>query len=156
MVGHFVSHPTVLCRAISRDKTDEVIAKPKSPNLTAPLFILVDSHSASAAEILARVLQLQNRATVVGDLTAGKVNRASMFGGRGGSIYTIPFGVAITISRAVLPDGTELEGRGVVPSERCVPTEEDIRQGRDTCLDKALSLARNIASTTSSPASPER
>jgi len=156
MVGHFVSQPTLLCRAISRDKRDEVIAKPKSPHLTAPLFILVDSHSASAAEILARVLQLENRARVVGDLTAGKVNRALMFGGRGGSIYTIPFGVAITISRAVLPDGSELEGRGVVPDERCVPTEEDIHQSRDTCLDKALSLARNVVSTASSPAPLER
>jgi C-terminal processing protease CtpA/Prc len=109
----------------------------------------VDSHSGSAAEIVARVLQMQNRATVVGDLTAGKVNRAEMFGGRGGSIYSIPFGVAITVSRAVLPDGSELEGRGVRPDEMCVPTDEDLRLARDPCLDKALSLARRTISKAS-------
>jgi carboxyl-terminal processing protease len=149
MVGHFFAQPTRLCQAISRNKKEEIIATPKSPNLTTPLLVLVDSHSGSAAEIVARVLQMQNRATVVGDLTAGKVNRAEMFGGRGGSIYSIPFGVAITVSRAVLPDGSELEGRGVRPDEMCVPTDEDLRLARDPCLDKALSLARRTISKAS-------
>jgi C-terminal processing protease CtpA/Prc len=146
MVGHFLSQPTRLCLAIYRDRKEEVIAKPRSPNLTSPLFILVDSHSASASEILARVLQLNGRATVVGDLTAGKVNRAQMFGGSGGSIVSIPFGVSITISRALMPDGSELEDHGVRPDDMCVPTEEDLRLAKDPCLERALSLAREAIS----------
>jgi carboxyl-terminal processing protease len=145
MAGHFLSEPTRLALAISRNKQEEVIAKPRNPNLTAPLFVLVDSHSASAAEVLARILQLKHRATIVGDLTAGKVNRAHFFGGRGGAIYSIPFGVAITVSEAVLPDGQRLEDRGVVPDVKCVPTEEDLRIARDPCLKRALVLAREAA-----------
>jgi C-terminal processing protease CtpA/Prc len=94
---------------------------------------------------MARILQLKNRATIVGDLTAGRVNRAQFFGGRGGAIYRIPFGVAVTVSRAVMPDGAELEGRGVFPDVKCVPSEEDLRLARDTCLDRALKLAREVA-----------
>jgi len=131
-----------LAVAISRDKKDEVMAKPKSPNFSAPLFVLIDSHSASAAEVVARVLQIKGRATIVGDRSAGMVNRSRFFGGRGGAIYTIPYGVAVTVSRAVLPDGQELEDRGVLPDVACVPTEEDLRLSRDPCLEKALILAR--------------
>ncbi len=142
MAGHFFAQPTELATAISRGKKEEVIAKPKTPNLAGPLFVLVDSHSASAAEILARVLQLKNRATIVGDRSAGKVNRALVFGGRGGAVYAIPYGVAITVSRAIMPDGQQLEDHGVLPDVQCVPTEEDLRLARDPCLDKALTLAR--------------
>jgi carboxyl-terminal processing protease len=145
MASHFLSQATPMATAISRDKQEEIVVKPKQPNLTAPLFVLVDSHSASASEIVARLLQLQKRAVIVGDLSAGKVNRARFFGGTGGAVYQIPFGVVVTVSRAVMPDGSELEDHGVVPDVPCVPTEEDLRLGRDVCLEKALALARQAA-----------
>jgi carboxyl-terminal processing protease len=155
MAGHFLSEPAKLMLAISRNKQEEIIGKPRNPSLRAPLFVLVDSHSASASEVLARVLQVKKRATIVGDVTAGRVNRARFFGGRGGAIYTIPFGVAITVSRAVMPDGEALEGHGVVPDVKCVPTEEDLRLAHDPCLDRALLLAREAASKMGSEASSQ-
>jgi carboxyl-terminal processing protease len=147
MASHFFSEPTLMETGISRGKKEEVIAKPRGPNLTAPLFVLLDSRSASASEILAKVLQLKGRAKIVGDQSAGKVNRARMFGGRGGAVYTIPFAVAVTVSQAVLPDGQLLEDRGVIPDVKSVPTEEDLRLGRDPCLEKALALAREAATS---------
>jgi len=154
MAAHFLPDRTRMALAISRNKQEEIIAKPRNPNLTAPLFLLVESHSASASEVLARVLQLKKRATIVGDLTAGKVNRAQLFGGLGGAIYRIPFGVAITVSKAVLLDGEELEDRGVLPDVKCVPAEEDLRLARDPCLARALMLARQAASKKASSAAP--
>ncbi len=145
MAGHFLSDPTQLAVAISRDRQEQIIAKPRDPNLTAPLFILVDSHSASAAEVFARALQMKKRATIVGDGTAGKVNRSDIFGGTGGAVSFVFFGVAITTSKLVMPDGEALEDRGVVPDVRCVPTEEDVRLARDPCLESALLLAREAA-----------
>src|SRR5208337_4016151 len=145
MAGHFLSDPTQLAVAISQTKQEEIIAKPKNPNLTAPLFILVDSHSASASEIFARALQLKKRATIVGDGTAGKVNSGHFFYGHGGAVSMIFFGVAITTSKLVMPDGEVLEDRGVLPDVRCVPTEEDLRLARDPCLESALLLAREAA-----------
>jgi C-terminal peptidase prc len=145
MAGHFLSYPTQLAVGISRNKQEEIIAKPRNPNLTAPLFILVDSHSASASEIFARALQLKKRATIVGDVTAGKVNLGHLFYGRRGLINLMFFGVSITTSKAVMPDGEALEDRGVLPDVRCVPTEEDVRLARDPCLESALLLAREAA-----------
>ena len=108
--------------------------------------MLADSHSASAAEVVARILQMTKRATIIGDVTAGKVNRGHVYGGIGGAVYVIPFGVSITVSRGVMPDGLELEGRGVTPDLKCLPTEEDLRSAKDPCLDRALELARDAAS----------
>jgi len=148
MAGHFLPEPTQIGVAISRRKKEDIIAKPKKPNLSAPLFVLMDSRSASASEIVARILQLKHRATLVGDRTAGKVNRAEFFGGLGGAIWAVPYGVAITISKDVMPDGQELENRGVNPDVPCVPTEADLRSGQDPCLAKALALARRAISAT--------
>src|SRR5262249_6472858 len=115
MAGHFLSEPTLMLTAISRDKQEEVVAKPKDPNFTVPLFVLIDSHSATASEVFARVLQLKKRAMIIGDVSAGKVNRAMGFGGIGGMVYMIPFGVVITVSKGVMADGSELENNGVTP-----------------------------------------
>jgi carboxyl-terminal processing protease len=146
VLRHFFREPTPILTAISRDKKEEVIAKPEEPYLAAPLFVLADSHSASAAEVVARILQMTKRATIIGDVTAGKVNRGHVYGGIGGAVYVIPFGVSITVSRGVMPDGLELEGRGVTPDLKCLPTEEDLRSAKDPCLDRALELARDAAS----------
>jgi len=148
MLSHFFREPTPVLTAISRNKKEEVIAKPHEPYLAGPLFVLADSHSASASEVVARILQLNKRATIIGDVTAGKVNRAHLFGGIGGAVYMIPFGVSITVSHGVMPDGLELEGRGVIPDLRCLPIEEDLRSSKDPCLDRALELARGAASNT--------
>src|SRR6185503_16199121 len=92
MAGHFVAEPTVLVVAHSRRKQKEVVAKPKNRKLSSPLVVLIDSHSASAAEVFARTMQLKKRAIVLGDRSAGKVHRANMFWGVGGAVYMIPFG----------------------------------------------------------------
>lgn len=146
MAGHFLTEQTQMAVAISRNKREDVIAKPKKPNLSLPLFVLMDSRSASASEMFARILQMKHRAMLVGDRSAGKVNRSQFFGGLGGAIWSIPYGVAITISKAVMPDGQELENRGVDPDVSCVPSETELRSGRDPCLAKALALAREAIS----------
>ena len=147
MASHFLQRETDLVTGISRNKSETIVIKPRKPNLTAPIFVLVDSHSASAAEVLSRVLQLRRRATIIGDVTSGKVNRAQLFGGVGGAVYSIPFGVVITVSKAVMPDGGILEDHGVVPDILCLPSEEDLRLSRDSCLQKTLDLAREHRSS---------
>ena len=44
-----------------------------------------------------------------------------------------------------MEDGEELENRGVKPDEFCIPTAQDLRQGKDPCLNRALELARAAA-----------
>ena len=142
VAGHLHSQRGKLADIIGRDQKISLEVKPRKANLTAPLFVLVDSSSASASEMLARYIQLERRGTIVGDRTSGRVNVARIVPGSVGSVYTIYYGLEITVGRAVMADGQGLEGQGVVPDEPCVPTSDDLRAAKDPCLDRALELAR--------------
>jgi len=76
---------------------------------TVPIVILVDGHTASAAEILAAALADRGRAVVVGSSTVGK-----------GVVQTIdpmPDGgeLFVTWSRVLAPRGWPVQGLGVLP-----------------------------------------
>lgn len=140
-VGHFEPEPTVIGDTISRKKTEPMKVKPRKPNLNIPLFILVDSESSSAAEVVPRHLQLAGRAVVIGDRTSGRVTAARFYVGHIGTETVTLYGVSVAVERLVFPDGQELEGRGVTPDHICVPTPDDLREKRDPCLGLALRLA---------------
>ena len=59
-----------------------------------------------------------------------------------GARFVMPFAVVITSAKLVMPNGEELERRGVIPDVRCVPTPEDLVRGVDPCLDRALALSK--------------
>lgn len=140
--GFFEPEPTVLAHMVGRKKPKPIKAKPRKPALRGPLFILVDSETASAAEVLARHFQRSGRAVVIGDQTAGHVTVARYSPFELGLDLVVFFGVSVAQARLVFPDGEELENRGVTPDQFCLPTAEDLRQERDPCRDRALALAR--------------
>ncbi|HVY17725.1 MAG TPA: S41 family peptidase [Rhodopila sp.] len=74
-----------------------------------PLVILVDGHTASAAEILAAALSDRGRAVVVGSATVGK--------GLVQTIDPMPDGgeLFVTWSRVIAPLGWPIQGIGVLP-----------------------------------------
>lgn len=117
--------------------------RPKSKRLfKGNLVVLVDSASASSAEVLARVVQLEKRGTVVGDQTAGAVMLAQHVSLSAGiRVRLILYGVSVTVADLVMTDGQSLEGRGVIPDEVVLPTSEDIREGRDPAMARAAKLA---------------
>lgn len=147
VAGHFSAENGKLGDFVGREKTVPVEVKRRNPNITAPLFVLVDSHSASASEMLARYAQLTHRGRVMGDRTSGRVNAARIFPGEIGAVYNVFYATEIAVARAVMVDGEGLEGKGVVPDEPCVPTVDDLRTRKDSCLSKALELAGAIGST---------
>ena len=95
----------------------------------APLSILVNKGSASAAEIVAGALKDHRRATIIGTSTYGK-----------GSVQTIiPLSegnaIKLTTSRYYTPSGMSIHARGVAPD---VVVEAQGPDGEDAQLASAL------------------
>jgi C-terminal processing protease CtpA/Prc len=106
------------------------------------VFVLIDARSASAAEICARVVQLANRGTVIGDRSSGMVmeSRVSPLTASHGE-NAIFYGVNITVADLIMSDGSRLEKKGVTPDFEVLPKAEDMASGRDPALAQALKFA---------------
>ena len=103
-------------------------------------MVLVDSESASAAEVLARVLQLEKRGVVLGDRTSGKVMRSRFYPHEMGVDTVIMYGASITDADIIMSDGVGLEGAGVTPNLLLLPRAADVRAHQDPVLSGAASL----------------
>ena len=128
-------------RTLKGVTTDTVRAQPVRKPYTGRLVVIVDSRSASASELFARIMQLETRATVIGDRTAGSVVMSRFFPHRAGTGRFVPFGFSISVVDVVLANGSRLEGRGMMPDEEMLPTAADLAEGRDPVLARAIAIA---------------
>lgn len=96
--------------------------------------MLVNEHSASASEMVAAFASEYRLAHLVGTKTPGKLVAASSFKVGYGYRVALPVGAYYTWQ------GTKLEGRGVAPDFQESVTAEDLLQGEDISLAKALAL----------------
>lgn len=142
LMGQFVREPFEMATSVSRKKSEPIRVKPLSPHITSPLYVMLDSASASASEMFARSMQIHKRAVIIGDRSSGRVNSAQFFWKPIGSWEAVEFGTEIAVSKVVMEDGQALETRGVTPDEFCIPTPADMRGEKDPCLDRALAIAR--------------
>jgi carboxyl-terminal processing protease len=141
-IGVFESDEVKVLDEIYRKKTEPIISRRQRPNFAGlPLYILIDSRTGSSAEIFARHFQRTGKGVVIGDQSMGRVVASREYDGAIGDRNAILFGTQISVARMVFPDGEELEGKGVKPDVFCVPTGDDMREGKDPCLQKALDLA---------------
>jgi len=143
LVGGFFAHDVRIGDRKTRKDSEPWIAKTRGGKaFGGKLIVLVDSRSSSAAEILARVVQLEKRGIVVGDRSAGSVVEAQFFTHAVSlSPTTIsPYGATITEAALVMTDGGTLEKVGVTPDERILPTPADLAEGRDPVLARAAEL----------------
>jgi carboxyl-terminal processing protease len=123
--------------------------KPMKPQMCKPhgegnfkgkLVVLVDSKSGSAAEIFARIVQLEKRGVVIGDRTAGAVMRSQVFGHEVGIDTLRYYGVSVTDADVIMADGKSLERVGVTPDELSLPTADDLAAKRDPVLTRAAAI----------------
>src|SRR5579863_8311007 len=107
------------------------------------LIILVDSSSSSAAEIFARLVQLEKRGVVLCDRSSGAVMESQFFRHTVEVSPTtiVPYGATITVAALKMADGNSLENVGVLPDERILPTPSDMSQGNDPVMARAAELA---------------
>jgi carboxyl-terminal processing protease len=125
-----------------RGKSDSVFIKPADPEKTyrGMLVVLVNSNSASASEMTARVLQLEGRGIVVGDRTAGAVVTSRYYGHSVGFGRQMDYTVQVSVLDVTMADGQRLESVGVIPDHVVLPSAEDLVKFRDPQMAHALKL----------------
>lgn len=107
-----------------------------------PIVVLLDSGSASGAEVLAAALRDNDRATIVGTRSFGKgtVNQLQPLTECGdpagcGALY-------ISVGHWLTPNGDQIEGLGVVPDVEVEMTGDDYVDHGDIQLFQAIDILR--------------
>lgn len=135
VASHFV-HGTVVTIQERTGSPVPFAAKSTTPVLGAPLAVLVDGDSASAAEIVAAAIQDDKAGTLVGTRTFGK--------GLVQETFALPDGGAIklTTARYLTPSGRDIDQVGITPDVVVAqPAGAHPGQpGRDPQLDRALAV----------------
>ena len=141
-VGGMFENDLKLYDRVRRDSTKPISVSGRHHDaFTGRLVVLVDSGSASASELFARVMQLEKRAFVMGDRSAGMVMEAMTYRHEISVDTNNFYGAEITISDLIMTDGKSLEHAGVEPDILILPTAQDIAARRDPVMAKAAGLA---------------
>jgi len=106
---------------------DEVRATDTGALRRGPLVVLVNSYSASAAELVSGALQDQHRGTIVGERTFGKGSVQTILDLPGGA------GLRLTTMRYYTPSGRSIQAEGVVP---------DVKVAAARLPDKSFGIVR--------------
>ena len=106
-----------------------VVAEPVK--LAAPVVVIVDSFTSSAAEVAAAVLQASGRATVVGTATSGNVEVVQGFELADGS------SVLVAVANLEMPDGAPLN-EGIEPDTVATASVRELARGHDAALASAM------------------
>jgi carboxyl-terminal processing protease len=140
LVGSFFDHDVKVADTKGRKETKSLVAR-KAGLFSGKLILLVDSDSASCAEIFGRVVQIEKRGVVLGDRTAAAVMTSRIFRHQIGTDTIIPYEASVTDSDLVMTDGKSLEKVGVTPDELVLPSGADLLANRDPVLSRAATLA---------------
>lgn len=99
--------------------------------------ILVNQHSASAAEMLAGFAQENHLATIVGTKTPGRLLSGGAFKVGHDFVLGLPTAGYFTWQ------GTLLEGKGIEPEHPVDLSYEALREGRDMQMEKAVEVVQS-------------
>jgi carboxyl-terminal processing protease len=137
VVSQFLKQGIVLYALDSSGKKETWDVKPGGLATDVPLAVLVNGNSASASEVVAGALQDYGRAPLIGNQTFGKgsINHFRQLSD-GSAIY-------ISIGRWFTPNGRQIEGNGLTPDIVVNTTEQDIQQGKDPQLDRAIEYIKS-------------
>ena len=147
LAGHFFDKDMKIADRVGRPEkkkeNEPLLLKSEKDHFSGKLIVLIDSDSGSASEIFARFVQLEKRGVILGDVSAGAVMQSmshpfKMIAGINNEVY---YGASITNADVIMSDGKSVEHIGVSPDELILPTGEDLRNGRDPALTRALEIA---------------
>jgi carboxyl-terminal processing protease len=106
---------------------------------SGPLVVLIGPITGSAAEIVAAAIKDNARGRLLGRMSNGSVLE--------GQVFPLPDGgqVQVPVSDFVRAGGRRIEGVGVEPDIRVIPSLAEIRGGRDSVVERAALELRNSA-----------
>ncbi|HCE16569.1 MAG TPA: hypothetical protein DEQ80_01790 [Anaerolinea thermolimosa] len=135
VVSQFIDKGVVMYEEYGNGQRKTFQALPGGLATKIPLVVLVNEGTASASEITAGAIQDYGRGILVGVTTYGK-----------GSVQSwIPLennqgAVRVTIARWLTPKERQISKIGLKPDVEVPLTEEDIKNGKDPQLDKAIEI----------------
>ncbi len=134
LVGRMFNKELKIADRVGRKETKPEKAKAGSNPYTCRLILLIDSDSASAAELFARLVQLEKRGVVIGDHSSGSVMEAKRYSEKLRTDIVIFFGVSVTEWDLIMADGKSLERTGVIPDETLLPSAKGSGKWTRSCL----------------------
>jgi C-terminal processing protease CtpA/Prc len=138
LVGNVFDHDVKIGDLKRRDETIPMIAKSRGEKtFKGQIVVLVDSETGSAGELFARIMQIEKRGIVLGDLTAGAVMRSRIFQETHGTDQVIVYAISITDADITMTDGQSLEKTGVVPDEKLLISGFALAMSADPVLSHA-------------------
>jgi carboxyl-terminal processing protease len=141
LAGYFFDHDLKIADLKGRKEMKPEASKTRGGGVfKGQLVVLIDANSSSAAEIFARLVQLEKRGTVIGDRSSGMVMQSRYYDHQIGIDKVIYYGMSVTNADVVMSDGKSLEHVGVTPDEVLLPTAADMAAGRDPVLARAAAI----------------
>jgi len=140
LLGVLFENDITIGERVRRDDRKQLVAKSHHNPFTGKIAVLVDSNSASASELLARIVQIEKRGPVIGDHSSGSVMEAERYRYQTGFNVVAVFGASITEADLIMSDGKSLEHAGVTPDETVLPTAEDLAIGHDPVIARAAEM----------------
>jgi len=146
LLSYFFDRQVKIADVVTKKKTEPRVTKlmDAGKRYAGEVAVLIDSNSGSAAEMTARVLQIEKRAKVFGDFSAGAVMTSisvpftRML--HPDTIYASNlFGMSVTVADVIMSDGSRLEKVGVVPDFPLQPTGLALKQKMDPVFSFAAS-----------------
>jgi C-terminal processing protease CtpA/Prc len=138
LIGNIFDQDVIVgSRKSRKDKKDEIAESRGKKSFKGKIAVLIDNGSASASEVVAKVIQLEKRGVVFGDISAGMVMQSQISTYKDSiNLYSI-YGLSITVADLIMKDGKSLEKIGVIPDEQILPSALDLLNKRDPALARA-------------------
>ena len=121
---------------INKLRREDRYVKAQRKNFKGRIVILIDNMSYSAAELFAAALQENDRATVIGETSAGEALPSLTMELPTGAVFLYP------VANFETPKGNPLEGRGVQPDLKVALERKTLLFGVDKQLESALAFLK--------------
>jgi len=137
ITSEFVDQSPIMYQEYGNGDRITYDAKPFGIGTKIPLVVLINGGSASASEITAGAIQDYERGALVGTQSYGKGSVQNWI-----ALLNNEGAIRVTVARWLTPNERQINSVGLTPNYVVELTEENIQEGVDTQLEKAIDLLK--------------